>query len=94
MLDSAPPSRQEGHLEALMLKRILEEGRSNSEASKKVARAEARRLHHLAMLIIEHLHAARSLCGALGIADADLMSAVFNLKDSFGYSIASELLQW
>lgn len=86
----------EGRLEAVLLRRILQGQSADVEAAKSVAEAEAHRLYCLALLVIEHLHDARTILehGLLEGADPELLSIVFDVKDALGESIASELLVW
>lgn len=94
MLKPVVAKEQEEQLAALLLGRILSAEPANANVAHSVARAEARRLFCLAMLIVEHLHDARSMLGRglLGSADAEMLAAVLNLKDPFGSTISSELL--
>lgn len=96
MLDCQPGSTEEMRLEAALLARIMNDAASDPETARAVARAQARRLYCLTLLVIDQLHDTREIFGGALLAgiDADLTDHILGLRDPFGMTIAGELLAW
>lgn len=95
-LGTRSTSTQERRLEARLLARIPTSDRNGTEIARAVARVEARRLCHLAMMITDHLRGARaifdaSLCGS---GDGELSAVLLSIEDHLGATIADELRAW